>query len=71
MRSCPEGELGGLVSFVLSFPPGFSELGEHHFWLKGSSGRGYFRAVLVTNADRGTVDFLFSWHLSKFIWLRN
>ena len=37
-----------------------SELGEkHYFWLKGSSGKGYFRAVLVTSADRGTVDFLF------------
>ena len=42
------------------FSPGFSELGEqHHFWFKGSSGKGYFRAVLVTSADRGTVDFLF------------
>lgn len=42
------------------FSPGFTELGEeHHFWFKGSSGKGYFRAVLVTSADRGTVDFLF------------
>lgn len=46
--------------FCSVFSPGFTELGEeHHFWFKGSSGKGYFRAVLVTSADRGTVDFLF------------
>lgn len=46
--------------FCSVFSSGFSELGEeHHFWLKGSSGKGYFRAVLVTSADRGRVDFLF------------